>query len=58
MILFNVGVELGQIIIIALVFPLVVLLQRYRTYPRIVYTSSAAVIVMGVIWFIQRTTML
>jgi hydrogenase/urease accessory protein HupE len=55
---FNVGVELGQIIIIALVFPLVVLLRRYRTYPRIVYASSAFVIVMGLFWFMQRTAIL
>lgn len=55
---FNAGVEIGQIIIISLVFPLLVFLRRYRTYPRIVYASSAAVIVMGLIWLIQRTAML
>lgn len=55
---FNVGVELGQIIIIAVVFPLVILLKRYQSYPRVIYASSAAVIVMGLIWLIQRTAML
>lgn len=51
---FNVGVEVGQIIIIALVFPLIALLRRYRTYPRAVSVGSAAVIAIGMFWFIQR----
>lgn len=51
---FNVGVEIGQIIIIALVFPLMTLLRRYRTYPRAVSAGSAAVIAIGMFWLIER----
>lgn len=51
---FNAGVEIGQIIIISLVFPLLVLVRNYRTYPRAVSVGSAAVIAIGLFWFVQR----
>ncbi|MBD2870026.1 HupE/UreJ family protein [Paenibacillus arenilitoris] len=51
---FNVGVEIGQIIIISMVFPLLAFFRHYRTYPRAVSVGSAAVIAIGLFWFIQR----
>lgn len=51
---FNAGVEIGQIIIISLVFPLLILLRRSRTYPRAVSVCSGTVIAIGLFWFVQR----
>ncbi|PTM59886.1 HupE/UreJ family protein [Desmospora activa] len=52
---FNVGVELGQIAIIAVAFPLLAYIRRYPIYPRIAATSSIAMIAIGLYWFIQRS---
>lgn len=51
---FNAGVEIGQILIICLVFPLLALVRRNRVYPRAVSVGSAAVVAIGMFWFIQR----
>lgn len=48
---FNAGVEVGQIVIVGLVFPLLAFLRRF---PRAVSVGSAAVIAVGLFWFVQR----
>ncbi|MBM4763234.1 HupE/UreJ family protein [Bacillus sp. B15-48] len=50
---FNIGVEVGQIAIIALVFPLFVWARKYKPFPYFVSTSSALIITIGLIWFVQ-----
>lgn len=52
---FNVGVEIGQIAVIALAFPLLVLFKRYKRFPVFVSVSSVSIITIGLVWFIQRT---
>jgi hydrogenase/urease accessory protein HupE len=49
---FNVGVELGQIVVGALLFAVVVWLRRWRPLVRI---ASLPVLVLGVYWLIART---
>ncbi len=51
---FNVGVELGQLAIVAIAFPLVVLLERGRYGRRIALGISAAVGLFGLGWFVER----
>jgi len=51
---FNLGVEMGQIAIIALIFPLFVLLRRYKRFPVFVSTSSTLIIAIGLFWLVQR----
>ncbi|MBS4200912.1 HupE/UreJ family protein [Bacillus sp. FJAT-49732] len=51
---FNVGVEVGQIAIIALVFPLLVLFRKYKRFPAFVSASSVSIITIGLFWFVQR----
>ncbi len=51
---FNVGVELGQLAIVAILFPLFALVQRTRAGPAAATTISAAVAVAGMIWFVER----
>jgi len=52
---FNLGVELGQILIIALIWPLLHLLRRF---PHVAAWSSqgvsAAVAGLGIFWFLTR----
>lgn len=51
---FNVGVELGQVAIVALLFPCVLLLQRWHRGERVIKATSAVLAVVGLVWFINR----
>lgn len=52
---FNVGVELGQLAIVAAFLPLAYLLRRSWSYPRLVLTGgSLAVIAIALVWFTER----
>ncbi len=51
---FNTGVELGQLAVIALVSPLVWLVQRPALRAPVVRVMSAAVIALGLFWFVER----
>ena len=51
---FNVGVEIGQILVIAALLPVLVLLRRSRWQTWAVHGSSLAILVVGVILFVER----
>ncbi len=51
---FNLGVEVGQLAVLALLLPGLVLLHRRAWYPRSARAASAAIAVLGVGWFVQR----
>lgn len=51
---FNVGVELGQICIVALLFPLTLWLARQPFRKAVVGVISAVILVAGLGWFIER----
>lgn len=52
---FNVGVELGQIAILLVLFPLLYLLRRSALYqPLILKGGSAILIAIATYWFVQR----
>ena len=53
---FNVGVELGQLVIILAVFPLLYLLRNWVGYRRVMMQAgSAALIAVSSFWFVERT---
>jgi hypothetical protein len=55
---FNVGVELGQLAVVALVWPLLRALARVRDgrwHDRIAEVGSAAICGLGLFWFVTRT---
>jgi hydrogenase/urease accessory protein HupE len=60
---FNIGVEIGQVAIVGLVFPLLLLSDRIgggaairkQRHPVVVYTCSAAILACGLYWLMQRT---
>ena len=52
---FNIGVELGQLAIVAAFLPLAYLVRRSWAYPRFVLTGgSLAVIAIALVWFTER----
>lgn len=52
---FNVGVEIGQLAIVAAFLPLAYLIRRSWSYPRLVLTGgSLAVIAIALVWFTER----
>jgi len=54
---FNVGVELGQLAVVALAWPLVHRLERRRpaAYRLFAETGSAVVFCLGIYWLVTRT---
>ena len=54
---FNIGVELGQIAIVATLVPLIYLLREKRFYqPFVLKFGSFLIVVMGAVWFYERVT--
>ncbi len=51
---FNVGVELGQVAIVSLAYPLLLLTRRTRWSAWVVRGASAAIGVAGLYWLVQR----
>ena len=54
---FNVGIELAQLCIVTVVFPLLALAARRKWYERaLLVPISAAVAIVAAIWFVKRAT--
>ena len=52
---FNVGVEVGQLAIILLVFPLLLLFRKYqKQFKMFVSVSSIFIAALGMFWIVQR----
>lgn len=51
---FNAGVEVGQIVLVALLVPVVAALRRTPAHGMAVRLASAAIFSLGAFWFVQR----
>lgn len=51
---FNAGVELGQALVVAVALPALALLRNTRWEPRMVWSSSLAILLVGVVLFVER----
>ncbi len=51
---FNVGIELGQMVIILLIFPALFLMRRTRPYLAVMYTGSAILALVALGWALER----
>jgi HupE / UreJ protein len=51
---FNLGVELGQALVVAVALPALLLVRRTRWESRVVWSSSGAIMLVGVILFVER----
>jgi len=55
MLAFNIGVELGQVAIVLVIFPILFLLRRQSWYvPVILNGGSVIIAVIALVWFVQR----
>jgi hypothetical protein len=53
---FNVGIELGQALIVLALFPLLLLVRRFRWSPAAHAGVAAAAGGLGLLWFFERLT--
>lgn len=51
---FNIGVEIGQVVIIAFIFPILFLFRRFQFYPQGLVYGSVLLILVSLYWFIER----
>ncbi len=51
---FNLGVEIGQVLIICMIFPVLFLIRRLKIYPAIIKYGSMALILIALYWFVER----
>jgi len=51
---FNAGVEIGQALVVAVALPLLVLVRRTRWERRVIWSSSLAILLVGVVLFLER----
>ncbi|MFK8059238.1 MAG: HupE/UreJ family protein [Polaribacter sp.] len=51
---FNIGVEIGQLVIIALIFPVLYLIRKRKSYPKILIGLSIFLILASIYWIIER----
>ena len=51
---FNLGVEIGQIVIICLIFPVLYLLRNLKVYPKFLFSGSIMLILISLYWFTER----
>jgi hypothetical protein len=52
---FNVGVEVAQVVIVAVALPILYGLTRTRLHVPLTRTASAIILTLGLIWLYQRT---
>ncbi|MEQ7129281.1 HupE/UreJ family protein [Actinopolymorpha sp. B11F2] len=52
---FNMGIEVVQLVLIAVLFPLLMLLRRTSVGDRAIATVAVATAAIGMIWFLERT---
>ena len=51
---FNVGVEIGQVVIVGLLFPLILWLNRQIFQKQVVWGVSSLIFLFGIGWFVER----
>jgi hypothetical protein len=52
---FNLGVEIGQVAVILIIFPTLYMIRRHAFFPRIVLRYGAVVLIMlSAVWFFER----
>ncbi|MEM7379738.1 MAG: HupE/UreJ family protein [Bacteroidota bacterium] len=51
---FNIGVELGQVAIIFMIFPVLYLIRKLKLYPKLLVFISIMLIIISLYWFVER----
>ncbi|WP_203257040.1 HupE/UreJ family protein [Hyunsoonleella ulvae] len=51
---FNIGVEIGQLVIIAAIFPILYFIRKLKLYPKLLIYLSALLIIISLYWLVER----
>lgn len=51
---FNLGVEIGQVFIILMIFPVLYIIRNHKLYPKIIIYGSIFLIIASIYWVIER----
>ncbi len=51
---FNIGVEIGQVVIICAIFPILYFLRNSSAYPKILFYGSLFLIAVSLFWVVER----
>ena len=51
---FNIGIEIGQLIIVSLAFPIILYLKKLKPGKWIIPGTSVGILAFGLVWFFQR----
>jgi hypothetical protein len=51
---FNLGVEVGQLAVPAVLLPPLAFLRARSWYPQAARVASVAIVLAGLVWFVQR----
>ncbi len=51
---FNIGVEIGQLLIIAMIFPVLYFLRNLKSYPKLLVYLSVLLIIISLYWLFER----
>ena len=51
---FNIGVEVGQLVIIAAIFPILYVFRNHKSYPKFLVYMSILLIIVSLYWFVER----
>lgn len=51
---FNIGVEIGQLLIIAMIFPVLYFLRNLKLYPKLLVYLSVVLIIISLYWLFER----
>lgn len=55
---FNLGVEIGQVAVILVIFPVLYMIRNYAFFPKIILRFGAVVlIVLSTVWFLERAVL-
>lgn len=53
---FNLGVEVGQLAIVSIAFPIIILSSQYRYYPALIMKlGSACIVIVALFWLAERS---
>jgi hypothetical protein len=53
---FNLGVEVGQVVIVALFWPLLLALDRTRYRTLVMRLASSVIVAFGLFWLLERVS--
>ncbi len=51
---FNLGVEIGQVTIVGLLFPIILWITRTKVQRQLIYAFSSIILIFGLSWFVER----